>query len=182
MVMENGKAKLSINETLHDLDALDTVCDSEYLTAYTMASDLVKALAGLPGVDNLSMADKDRLTAISDAYDEMDDYQKTFVASDAVALLDAYKEKMKEVEALAALAEEDAKTVAGNLTNAINELPSLEELTVDSKDKVDAIAEAYEKMDSYQKSFLEEETVELMKEYQKKMAELLRAAQPEEEV
>ena len=103
---ENGKAYLSINESLYAIEDLDTVVDAEYLEAYNMALDWVTTLNKLPSVANIDLADAETIDKLKETYDSMNSYQKTFVASDKVKDLNAYVEKLLEIRELAKKAEE----------------------------------------------------------------------------
>ena len=100
VVYENGKAYLSINESLYSIDDLDTVVDGEYLTAYDMATQLCESINKLPSVKNIDLGDEDKIMKLKAIYDEMSEYQKSFVASDMVTTLNSYVNKIEELKAL----------------------------------------------------------------------------------
>lgn len=104
VVYENGKAYLSIGESLYSLDDLDTVADSEYLTAYNLALDWVTALNKLPALKNIGLEDGETIDKLKQIYDEMTDYQKSFIASDKVKTMEEY---VSRLEALRAAAKKD---------------------------------------------------------------------------
>lgn len=103
VVYENGKAYLSINEELYSMDDLDTVADKEYLAAYDKATEFVKKLNDLPGVNGIDMRDAEDIDELEKIYNEMNEYEKSFVAKDVVKLLNQYIEKLKEVRAAAGI-------------------------------------------------------------------------------
>ncbi len=94
---ENGKALVAIDEELYSLDDVTYVCDEAYLTAYGLASALVGNVAKLPQVEKVSLSDKDSITEVLEAYDAMDDYQKTFVANEVKQKIEQYREKLAQV-------------------------------------------------------------------------------------
>lgn len=97
VVYENGKAYVSIKEQLYSIDDVDTVVDKTYNTAFNLASDLVNRIFMLPGINGIDLSDCEEIDKLEKIYDDMDDYQKSFVASDAVKALKEYIEKAKEV-------------------------------------------------------------------------------------
>ena len=99
VVYENGKAYLSINESLYSIDDLDTVVDGEYLAAYDKAEEFVISVNKLPHVNNVDETDLDTIDELEKAYNAMSDYEKSFIASDVVSSLRKYIEKAKEVRA-----------------------------------------------------------------------------------
>lgn len=97
VVYENGKAYVSIKEQLYSIDDVDTVVDKTYNTAFNLASDLVNRIFMLPGINGIDLSDCEEIDKLEKIYEDMDDYQKSFVASDAVKALQEYIEKAKEV-------------------------------------------------------------------------------------
>lgn len=94
VVYENNKAYLSINESLYSIDDLDTVHDPAYLKAYEKATDLVERINKLPGINVLHISDGDEVDELNRIYNDMSDYEKTFVAKEKVDVLNTYTEKM----------------------------------------------------------------------------------------
>lgn len=101
VVFENGKAYLSIEESLYSLDDLDTVVDADYKVAYDKARDFTIELNKLPNVKRIDLSNAEKVDELEKIYSEMSDYEKTFVASDTVKRLNEYIEKIKEVRAAA---------------------------------------------------------------------------------
>lgn len=97
VVYENGKAYLSIQEQLYSIEDLDTVVDKEYLTAYDKATEFVTALNKLPGVNGIDLTDGEAIDKLEKTYNEMTDYEKSFIAKEKVDALNKYIEKIKEV-------------------------------------------------------------------------------------
>ncbi len=110
VVYENGEAYVAIDESLYSLDDVDTVVDSEYLEAYNLAYEFASALNQLPSVNSIDLSDADDIDELEEMYNNMTDYQKTFVASDYVTTLEEYVEKLKEVRLAAEEAEEAEET------------------------------------------------------------------------
>ncbi len=94
---ENGKAFLSINEELYSLDDLDTVVDKTYHDAYNAALELAYSINRLPAVKNLSIGERKKVEEIYNTYHAMDEYEKTFVATDYEKLIEQYYAKMQEL-------------------------------------------------------------------------------------
>ena len=111
VVFENGKAYLSIDESLYSLDELDTVVDSTYLDAYNKAYDFTVKLNKLPIVGGVDLSDAEDIDELEEIYNGMTDYEKTFLAKDTVESLNKYIEKLKDVRAAA---ENAGKTEEGS--------------------------------------------------------------------
>ena len=98
VVYENSKAYVAIDESLYSIDDVYQVIDSGYSEAYTLAQKFVSALASFPSVNNLTTDYEEALTSLRETYDGMSTYQKTFVASDVVSLLESLEAKMAELK------------------------------------------------------------------------------------
>lgn len=94
---ENGKVYLSIKGNLYAMDDLDTIADADYLAAYNMALDWITAMNKLPSVATISMDEAEAIEKLKETYDNMSDYQKSFIASDKVKELNAYLERLEAV-------------------------------------------------------------------------------------
>lgn len=94
---ENGKALVSIDESLYSLDDVTFVCDQDYLTAYHMAEDMVKKLMALPETEKVSLSDRESVEEVLQIYDGMNDYQKTFVAGSLQNKIEEYRKRLEEV-------------------------------------------------------------------------------------
>ena len=94
VVYENNKAFLSINESLYSIDDLDTVHDPAYLEAYKMATDLVERINKLPSINVIGLSDASEVDALNKIYNDMSDYQKSFVAQEKVEVLKTYTDKI----------------------------------------------------------------------------------------
>lgn len=99
VVIENGKAFLSINEELHSIDDLDTIVDEEYLKAYNLASEIKTALSKLPTLANVTTSNKTAIETLASKYDALTTYQKSFISKENATAIANYVAKLKELEA-----------------------------------------------------------------------------------
>lgn len=97
VVYDNGKPYVAINEELYELSKVNTVVDKVYQEAYDKAYDFVTALNKLPSINGLDLSDGEAIDKLEKTYNEMDDYQKSFIAKEKVDILNKYIEKIKEV-------------------------------------------------------------------------------------
>ena len=94
---ENGKAMVSIDEELYSLDDVTYVCDQDYLTAFGLAQTLVSDMAKLPKVEQVTASDKESIEKVLKQYDDMNDYQKTFLSKSVISSLEEYRKKLAEL-------------------------------------------------------------------------------------
>ena len=120
---ENGKAYLSIEGNQYAMDDLDTVADKEYLEAYDLAVEWITEMNKLPYVANISMDEAEAIDKLKEAYDNMSDYQKGFIASEKVKDLNAYVERLEEVRKIA----EALEAAKGEETEGSDETDESEE-------------------------------------------------------
>ena len=71
----------------------------------------------------------------------------------------------------------DAVTLSQTFTDMIKTLPSVDNLDITFKTMVDQLGEVYDGMSSYEQSFVESDTVLLLRRYQAKMEALVKAAE-----
>ncbi|MCR5581145.1 MAG: flagellar hook capping protein [Pseudobutyrivibrio sp.] len=95
---DDGQIYLSVNDKLYKAENLDSVVDESYYTAVIDSQTLMDAISKLPSVDNLTLADESKVTAIRKAYDSMSDYAKGYVDSDSLATLTALEEKLAKLK------------------------------------------------------------------------------------
>ena len=98
---QGGKAYLSIDEALYSLDDVESIVDPLYQDAYDKAYNLNVAVNKLPAINNVTLGDGTQIEKLNSEYNSMSDYEKRFVASDVVAMLKAYAEKLSQVRAAA---------------------------------------------------------------------------------
>lgn len=101
VAFENNKAYVSIDESLYSIDDVDTVVDLEYKDAYDKAYDFAGRLNKLPNVTRVDLSNAEEIDELEKIYNEMTDYEKSFIASDIVKKLNSYIERIKEVRAAA---------------------------------------------------------------------------------
>ncbi len=107
---ENGKAYLAINEELYSLDDLDTVVDKSYYDAFNKGMALALSINKLPSLKNLTLAEREKVEEIYKTYNNMNEYEKSFIASTYTKLIDQYYEKMQQLIKAAEEAAESEKT------------------------------------------------------------------------
>lgn len=98
VVYENGKAFVSINESLYSVDDIYEVIDPNYSEAYDMAQTFNKAFSQLPKVDSLTLEDAKLVSNLRIAYDSMSGYQKSFISQETVDALQKYEAKIAELQ------------------------------------------------------------------------------------
>lgn len=107
VVYENNRAYVSIQESLFSLDDVYGVADQGYLDATKLASELNIAVNRLPALENITLDDADAITALGLIYNNMTDYEKSFVSAADVSKLQSY---VNRIEALKKDQEENGST------------------------------------------------------------------------
>lgn len=101
VVYEKNKAYLSVNGDLYSMDDLDTVADPTYLDAYKLAADFLNIMNKIPTLDQMTIADREKVEKLQEMYDSMNDYQKGFLSAEQVELMKKAVAKMKDLVAIA---------------------------------------------------------------------------------
>ncbi len=107
VAFENNKAYVSIEESLYSIDDVDTVVNLEYKNAYDKAYDFTIRMNKLPHPNRIDLSDAETIDELEKIYNEMNDYEKSFLASDTVKNLNKYIERLKEIRASADEAEKE---------------------------------------------------------------------------
>ncbi|MCD7726673.1 MAG: flagellar hook capping protein [Clostridiales bacterium] len=97
VVYENSKAYLSINGELYSMDDLHTVADSAYLEAYKLAASFINSYNDLPELSSLTLDDREAVEELEEIYENMTEYQQSFIADDYVEGLEEYVSKMNDI-------------------------------------------------------------------------------------
>lgn len=98
VMRENGKVYISVNDSLYDIEDLDTVADPDYYTASTLAKSFTDMVAALPNVSQLTVMDEEKIKEAREVYDSLTDYQKSFVAKETVSSLEALEEQLQKIK------------------------------------------------------------------------------------
>lgn len=136
VVYEGKDAYLSIDESLYSISDLYMTVDDTYLDAYDKALEFSTRLGKLPDVDDITLQDKDEIEYLRKMYyDDMNDYQKSFVTSDTKKQLDKYYEQLQNVIKAAKEneKEEGAESTDKEKEEEVSE-DTLDELTKDSEE------------------------------------------------
>ncbi|MCI6552412.1 MAG: flagellar hook capping protein [Lachnospiraceae bacterium] len=107
VVYENNRAYVSIQESLFSLDDVYGVADQGYLDATKLASEFNIAVNRLPALENITLDDADAVTALGLIYNNMTDYEKSFVSAADVSKLQSY---VNRIEVLKKDQEENGST------------------------------------------------------------------------
>lgn len=97
VINENNKAYLHINGNDYSIDDLDTIIDKEYYVATSLATQFITSLNQLPTVGNLTTAYKAVIENLRAVYDDMDEYQKSFISDSQLESLEEYEAKLAEL-------------------------------------------------------------------------------------
>ena len=111
---ENGKAFLSVNGNLYSIDDLKNVVDPIYQAAFDKAVDYVGRVNKLPSLENLALSDEETVNGLNKEYEEMSDYEKSFIAQEVLDQLKKYTEKIQELKGQAEMEGKDKTEDAPN--------------------------------------------------------------------
>lgn len=99
VMYKDGQPYLSVNDGLYPLTDLDTVADSGYYEAVSMAKTFANMVGTLPNKDVISANYEGAVQEVRDFYDSMSEYQKKYVNADALAAFEAIEARVKELVA-----------------------------------------------------------------------------------
>ncbi|MCR5032841.1 MAG: hypothetical protein K6A92_08260 [Lachnospiraceae bacterium] len=98
---EGSSAKLCIGGSYYDIDDLYSVLDGQYISASSKYASWTEDMAKLPDVEAVTAADLEKVQAVVDTYNNMSEYEVSFVTASDKALVESYYaqlEKLKEAQ------------------------------------------------------------------------------------
>ena len=166
-------------------DPLEPTSNTEYISQYATFSQVEQMQ---------NMANTMELTRASNMVGKLVEVQTTnasgetsvvegivqYVAYEngkAYVVIDDVPYSVDDVTAIIDETYQNAVDVATAFAVAMNQLPSIYNLTLDHKDMIDRLQEAFNGMSSYQQSFVANEYVEKLRKYVERMAQLVEAAE-----
>lgn len=155
------EATLSQTESIEK--QTESVTNSALAQQYSMAN-------GLVGKDViLKLEDGEYVTGTVDyiVYEEDDIY---------VSIADELY-SISTVDTVASSEYYDAVTLSKTFTDMVKTLPSVDELDITYQTMVEQLGEFYDGMSSYEQSFVDSDTVLLLRRYQQKMESIVKAAE-----
>lgn len=155
------EATLSQTESIEK--QTESVTNSALAQQYSMAN-------GLVGKDViLKLEDGEYVTGTVDyiVYEEDDIY---------VSIADELY-SISTVDTVASSEYYDAVTLSKTFTDMVKTLPSVDELDITYQTMVEQLGELYDGMSSYEQSFVDSDTVLLLRRYQQKMESIVKAAE-----
>jgi flagellar basal-body rod modification protein FlgD len=99
VMYKDGTPYLSVNDNLYPFSDLDTIADSGYYEAVSLAKTFSTMVGTLPSKDKISAQYEGAVQEVRDLYDGMTTYQKQFVDADTLASFEAIESRVKELVA-----------------------------------------------------------------------------------
>ena len=162
VVYENNKAYLSINETLYSIDDLETVANSAYVEANELAQQFVTAMDKLPKPEHVSRNDGEDIGKMIVVYENMTEYEKSFLNDETVALYQKYDEKHQALVIDPIL----------KFMEKLKELPAADQLTEEHMSAMEMVVGTYNDFTSYQKGLIDANTMSAFEAVKAKYEEM----------
>ena len=147
-VVVNNACKNAIAAAREAYDKLETEEQKALVTNYNVLTDAEAVFAianandkidAIPAVEDITVADKDKIEAARAAYDALGD-KKDEIDPEKVAKLEAAEAKYAEVK------EADDTAKANNVSEKVNALPAADDVTVENKEAIETARAEYEKL------------------------------------
>lgn len=133
-VLHRGRNSIRLPQVVAGIDAgavdahLEMAVDLDYKNAFDKAYQFNIDLNKLPNVNGIDLSNAEDIDKLEKTYNEMTDYEKSFVASDNVKKLNQYIERLKEVRAAAGETEGNGDGEGGDGEDGDAEKPGTEEV------------------------------------------------------
>lgn len=165
-VVVNNACKNAIAAAREAYDKLETEEQKALVTNYNVLTDAEAVFAiananekidAIPAVEDITVADKDKIEAARAAYDALGD-KKDEIDPEKVAKLEAAEAKYAEVK------EADDTAKANNVSEKVNALPAADDVTVENKEAIETARAEYEKLTEDQLKKLPDGTLTKLEE------------------
>ena len=178
---EEGKAHLYIDGSPYSIDDLDTVISDEYMAATEKADDVAMRLKELPSVNNITEDEVASVVELGQIINNMTDYEKSFLADDTIDTVNQYVNRataiVKEAQEVAAeqqKAEEEAaaKKAAQAVADALDKLPSVDEISLSNEEAITTLHNTVEAMSTFQKGYVGQDNLDKVENYYYRLKDL----------
>lgn len=89
---------VSVNDGLYNIDKIETVADERYYTAMLTTKSFEDAVAKLPNLQALTLQDEEKVKAVRNLFDSMDEYQKQFISKDSYETLESLEKRISSLK------------------------------------------------------------------------------------
>lgn len=110
---EGSKTYLSIDGSWYNMDDLDTVVDDDYMEATLIGEDFETEIAKMPDPKQLTLEYKERLQAITGAYNSLSAYQQKYIEKYCKDAYNKFKELVAKMNELSPPASGDTEGSEG---------------------------------------------------------------------
>lgn len=97
---------VSVNDGLYKVSEIETVADETYYAAMLTTKTFEDAVSKLPNVQTVTLQDADKVSAVRDLYDSMDEYQKQFIDEDTYSILESLENRIASLKSEEEVADE----------------------------------------------------------------------------
>ena len=130
-----------------DSEALFKLSTSIYQIDTLIAESVTNDINALPAVDDITLEDKDKILAVKETYDALNQDQKEMILAEKVTKLENAVNRIAYLEN------------GGDVIDEIEALPAVDDITLEDKDKILAAKEAYDALSPEKKANFPAETV-----------------------
>ncbi len=108
---EGGKPYLRVNNGDYSLDELDSIIDASYYTATGLSGDFISSFSNLPMLSELTTGYADVIRNLRAVYNDMNEYQRSFIPADYVTGLSEYENRLAQLQAAESEEQSEDSTV-----------------------------------------------------------------------
>ena len=165
---EDGKAFLYIGGNPYSIDDLDTVISEQYMAAQDKVDQIRGLIKKLPPLQELTIKDQETVVEMGKILSGMNEYEKGFIESDAMDVINEYGQRM-----LAIVADNNAQENAQTIKDAMERLPAFEDVNVEEhKELIENLKGALDELNDVAKDYLGKDNIEKIEAYYARLKEL----------
>lgn len=157
---ENGKQYLYINGNRYSMEDVYQVADTEYMEAVSLADAFKASVLKLPPKEELTLADEETIENLITVFNGLTSYQQSYIDQETLSTFMDIAGTMKGLV----------------FDDDLSKLPSVEEITLESKGAVEELRKMYDGLSAFEKKFINKDSYEKFTEIEKRIKELAAAA------
>ena len=138
-----------------------TKANTEYMEAVSLAEAFKASVAKLPDADKLTLAYQTDVENLATVYNGLTSYQQSYIDSDTLATFVKLDGTMKSLV----------------FDNALSQIPSADELTLENKEAVEALRKNYDSLTTTEKTYISKDSYDQLTALEAKIAELEKKAE-----
>lgn len=160
---DNGKQYFYVNGNRYGMENIYQIADTDYIEAITLANAFKASVDKLPNADKLTLSDRTDVEQLTKVFESLNSFQKSYIDEKTMEKFSAVVNQMNSM-----VGTENAK----DFTASVDKLPSVDEITLDSKEEIERLRKLYDSIPEDIRKDINSDTLKKFEELEAKIKEL----------